>query len=174
MNHHQHRERHGGRRRGPGMNGGGFGPGGGRRRRRGDVRLAVLLLIAERPSNGYQLIQEIGTRSDGRWKPSSGAIYPALAQLEDEGLIQLTESEAGKIYQITDAGRTEAETAGEQPAPWETNSQDGERPHLMAGLKQLHGAVTAVAQSGDEDLVAKAAEELDQTRRRLFKLLADG
>jgi hypothetical protein len=47
---------------------------------RGDVRAAALLLLAERPLNGYQLMQEIEKRSEGLWKPSPGSVYPALAQ----------------------------------------------------------------------------------------------
>ena len=63
--------------------------GGGRgRKRRGDVRTALLLLLAEEPRNGYQLMQTIEERSDGRWRPSPGSVYPTLAQLEDEGLIR--------------------------------------------------------------------------------------
>ena len=34
------------------------------------VRLALLLLLAEEPRNGYQLMQEIEERSGGRWRPS--------------------------------------------------------------------------------------------------------
>src|SRR4051812_6238250 len=76
----------------------GWGPGphrgghrGGRRARRGDVRAAMLLLIEGGPQNGYQLIQEIERRTDGVWKPSPGSVYPALQQLEDEGLVRAVE-----------------------------------------------------------------------------------
>ena len=101
-NHHPEwggaRERHEGPHRHhpfePGMPGArGRGPGGPRGRRgggrgrvpRGEVRAAVLLLLAEEPMNGYQLMQTIADRSGGRWTPSPGAIYPTLNQLEDEG-----------------------------------------------------------------------------------------
>ncbi len=46
--------------------------GGGPKVRRGDVRAAVLALLAEEPRNGYQIIQEIAERSDGIWRPSGG------------------------------------------------------------------------------------------------------
>src|SRR4051794_39858108 len=87
---------------GPGGPGGGFRggpfmgplfggmPGGFGRRtkaRRGDVRMAALLLLAEEPRNGYQIMQELEERSEGMWRPSPGSVYPALQQLEDEGLI---------------------------------------------------------------------------------------
>src|SRR6188472_461387 len=76
-----------------GMRGGPFGPprfgGRGPRVRRGDVRAAILDLLAEgQPWNGYQIIQEIGARTQGVWRPSAGSVYPALQQLEDEALIK--------------------------------------------------------------------------------------
>ncbi|MET0787770.1 MAG: PadR family transcriptional regulator, partial [Cellulomonas sp.] len=75
---------------GPGFGGGPGGRGPGRRAGRGDIRAAILLLLAEEPMHGYQLIQQIGERSGGTWRPSPGAIYPALNLLEDEGLIAIT------------------------------------------------------------------------------------
>ena len=97
--------------------GGGGGPWGGGprgrgrgRARRGDVRLALLRLLAEEPRNGYQLMQTIEERSDGRWRPSPGSVYPTLAQLEDEGLVRSSESEGARHFEITDAGREYLET----------------------------------------------------------------
>ena len=75
---------------GPGGRGGRRG--GGRRRRRGDVRLGILFLLAEEPRNGYGLIRELAERSGGSWRPSSGSVYPALSQLEDEGLVEDSDS----------------------------------------------------------------------------------
>ena len=80
---------------GPGGFGPGFGPGqrGGRRGghsrrgRRGDVRAAILVLLAERPMHGYEIIQEVAERSQDLWKPSPGSVYPTLQLLVDEGLI---------------------------------------------------------------------------------------
>ncbi len=71
---------------GPGGFGQPFGPG--RRAARGDVRAAILVLLAEKPSHGYQIIQELERRSDGAWRASPGSVYPTLQQLEDEGLVR--------------------------------------------------------------------------------------
>ena len=87
-----------------GMPGGPFGGGRGRRRR-GDVRTALLLLLAEEPRNGYQLMQAIEELSGGRWRPSPGAVYPSLAQLEDEGLIRGVDRDGTKLFEVTDAGQ---------------------------------------------------------------------
>src|SRR5690606_3331929 len=58
---------------------------------RGDVRAAVLALLAEEPMHGYQIIREIEERSNGSWKPSAGSVYPTLQLLADEGLISAEE-----------------------------------------------------------------------------------
>src|SRR5690242_19528879 len=84
---------------------GGGGHGRGRRARRGDVRAALLVLLHEQPRNGYQLIQEIEQRSEGAWRPSPGSVYPALQQLEDEGLVRTEETEGRRTYALTDEGR---------------------------------------------------------------------
>ena len=81
--------------------GGPFGGGRGRgRKRRGDVRAALLLLLAEEARNGYQLMQTIEERSGGRWRPSPGSVYPALAQLEDEGLVRAVERDGTKLFEL--------------------------------------------------------------------------
>ena len=75
---------------GGGWGGGRRGRGGGRgwgRARRGDIRSAILALLAERPMHGYEIIGELSERTDGLWRPSPGSIYPTLQLLEDEGLV---------------------------------------------------------------------------------------
>ena len=86
----------------------------GGRARRGDVRAAMLLLLEEQPQNGYQLIQEIERRTEGVWKPSPGSVYPALQQLEDEGLVQATELEGKRAYELTAEGREYVESNREE------------------------------------------------------------
>ncbi|MGJ6979577.1 PadR family transcriptional regulator [Aestuariimicrobium soli] len=158
----------------------GFGPGGhrgrGGRARRGDVRLAALLLIAEGPRNGYQIIQELGERSEGAWKPSPGAIYPALSQLTDEGLIRETEVEGRKVFEITEAGRAEAEQSADRQAPWEQASEGIEGSpagQLFRAFGSLAQAAKAVAQTGDEALVQQATDLVTDARKKLYSLLAE-
>src|SRR5215204_3656251 len=102
---------------------------GGTRMGRGDVRTAVLALLAEKPMHGYQIIREIEERSSGSWKPSPGSVYPTLQLLTDEGLISAEESDGRKTYSLTEAGRADAEGAG--PAPWE-GSSTGDKPSVGA------------------------------------------
>ena len=153
------------------------GPGGRRgRRSRGYVRAAILLLLDEEPRNGYGLMQEVEARSDGAWRPSPGSVYPALSQLEDEGLIAPSEAGEGKAFALTDAGRAYvAENRERLGSPWEaaTRGMPEGLTDLRSGIAAVAGAAMAVAQSGDEKLIAAALELLDDTRKKLYRLLAE-
>jgi DNA-binding PadR family transcriptional regulator len=159
--------------------GGPYGPpfGGGRgRRRRGDVRMAVLLLLAEEPRNGYQLMQTIEERSDGRWRPSPGSVYPTLSQLEDEGLIRATERDGTKLFEITDEGRKYLEEHRAGAAPWERGADDPDAPafsEIASLVIQIGKAAWQVAQVGDEHQVEQARKTLSETRRALYRILAE-
>src|SRR4051794_23500999 len=97
----------------------GFGPPHRRRMRRGDTRAAALVLLAEQPYNGYALMQEIENRSQGVWRPSPGSMYPALAQLEDEGLVTAEPVDGSKQFTLTDAGKAYVEENREKLGePW--------------------------------------------------------
>ncbi len=162
--------------------GGGFGPGRGprgrgRKARRGDIRTAALLLLAEEPRNGYQIMQVIEERSGGAWSPSPGSVYPALAQLEDEGLIRTEESDGRKLFAITDAGReVVAQRGSEQPAPWEQMSEGFSAGARELGklMREVAFAFSQVMRTGSEAQIARAAEVLAATRRDLYRILADG
>jgi DNA-binding PadR family transcriptional regulator len=160
---------------GPGpMFGGPFGGGRGRKRR-GDARIALLLLLAEEPRNGYQLMQTIEERSGGHWRPSPGSVYPALAQLEDEGLIRPTERDGAKLFEITDAGREYLEQRAEGAPPWEVDDDPSFQSvsDIRSLMKQVHIAAMMVAQAGDEQQLDRAAELLGETRRGLYRILAE-
>ncbi|HEX4109596.1 MAG TPA: PadR family transcriptional regulator [Solirubrobacteraceae bacterium] len=157
-----------------GRGGGPRGPRGGRRRR-GDARLAALLLLAEEPRNGYAIMQEIEERSGGAWRASPGSVYPALSQLEDEGLIRAEEQDGRRVFVITDAGRQVlAERPADAPAPWDTASDEfGPGAHQLRGqLRPIAVAIMQVAQAGDADQVARAQEVLADTKRALYLILA--
>ncbi len=192
----QGRSRGGGRRGGHGRRGGGgpwggfpgfpgpFGPFGGpppwagrrSKAQRGDVRAAVLALLAEEPRNGYQIIQEIEARSEGEWRPSPGAVYPALQQLSDEGLIEGDEQDGRKTFRLTDAGRAYVEEHAEEVhAPWEamtTDVRDDVR-ELFTTSARTGAAVVQIVQTGSESQVAEAKEILTEARRKLYHVLAE-
>jgi DNA-binding PadR family transcriptional regulator len=144
------------------------------RMQKGDVRAAVLSLLAEQPMHGYQIIREISERSGGSWKPSAGSVYPTLQLLADEALITAEESNGRKTYSLTEAGRVEAEGATETPAPWETSSgRDGGRLTALpkAGV-ELAQAAAQVGRSGSPEQVQQAVDVLDEARRKLYAILA--
>ena len=165
-----------------GMRGGPFGPprfgGRGPRVRRGDVRAAILDLLGEgQPWNGYQIIQEIGARTQGVWRPSAGSVYPALQQLEDEALIRAEAAgeDRRRMYTLTDEGRAYVEEhADELRASWDavTGSVDDAEVQLRSTVRQVIVAVTQVAQAGSAAQVAQAGKILADTRRALYRILA--
>ena len=168
---------------GPGWGPPGFGPWFGEtksmrgpRVRRGDVRAAALALLAEEPRNGYQIIQEIGERSGGVWRPSPGSVYPALQQLEDEGLVQAETPEGGRRrYALTAEGRTYvAAHPDETRAPWEVvaGSVGDDAIELRALFGQVAMAAIQVVRVGSEAQVAQAHRILTDARRSLYRLLA--
>jgi DNA-binding PadR family transcriptional regulator len=177
---HRGRGRHHDRGYGRGFPFGAFPPGGGpfgRKARRGDIRTAALLLLAEEPRNGYQIMQEVEQRSEGVWRPSPGSVYPALAQLEDEGLIRSEEIDGRKLFQLTDAGRAHVQKRDEDaPAPWEQMSGDvSDQAHELGRLiREVASAFTQVVKTGSEAQMGEARKVLTTTRKDLYRILADG
>ncbi len=177
---HEHR-----RGRGPGPDRGGwqwraFGPGAGRGMasafgrgpvaRRGDVRTAILALLAESPMHGYQVMQELRDRSGGAWAPSAGSIYPTLQQLEDEGLVRVEERDGRRVFTLTEPGRVEA-TAAKPGAHWDVN-RGREGADLRGLIAQVAQASVQVFQVGSPAAIAEAERILTATRRSLYQLLA--
>jgi len=157
----------------------------GRRKQRkgfrlGDVRAAVLVLLAEQSMHGYQIIQEIAERSGGVWQPSPGSIYPVLQQLEDEGLVLIEQTEGRKVANLTEAGRAYVEeNQAEFEEVWKVLSNNNvdesmqEMRNLFVSLKQIGIAAKQVAKVGTPSQVAEATKVLADTRRRLYLILAE-
>jgi DNA-binding PadR family transcriptional regulator len=152
----------------------------GPRARRGDVRAAILSLLAEQPRNGYQIMRELAERSHGAWRPSPGSVYPQLQQLEDEGLVREEASgvaPGGRVFALTDAGRTYVEKhRDELAAAWEnTPSGDGDGAvfAVMTQLRHIASAAMQLVQSGNAAQIAEAQKILATARRALYNLLAD-
>ena len=181
----------GGGRRGPGHWGGGLGgpwggwfpgppgppgPPRGPKASRGDVRAAILALLREGPLNGYQIMSEIEERSGGAWRPSPGAVYPALSQLADEGLIAAAESGGRRAYSLTDVGREYVEQNPDMArGAWESMAQQEawQVPGLFAEAARLGGGIVQIAHAGTPEQVRAAERLLERTRRDLYRILAD-
>ncbi|MHC2186945.1 DNA-binding PadR family transcriptional regulator [Rathayibacter agropyri] len=137
---------------------------------RGDVRAAVLALLAEQPMHGYQIIHEIEQRSGGDWKPSPGSVYPTLQLLADEGLIAADEQNGRKTYSLTDAGRAQVADSGTS-TPWNDSDHVDFGALPKAGI-ELAQAAAQVGRSGSPEQIRKAVAELEDVRRRLYAILA--
>ncbi len=143
---------------------------------RGDVRAAILALLREGPRNGYQIMSEIEERSGGAWRPSPGAVYPALSQLADEGLIVGEESGGRRTFSLTDAGREYVEGNPDAArGAWESTAQQEawQVPGLFSEAARLGGGIVQVARAGTPEQVRAAERLLEQTRRKLYQILAD-
>jgi DNA-binding PadR family transcriptional regulator len=147
---------------------------GGPRARRGDVRAAILALLADRPMHGYEMITELDQRTEGAWRPSAGSIYPTLQLLEDEGLIRGEDSDGKRRFSLTDAGKAETESRTGD-APWEevTAGAAPETLRLGRAAMQLREAVAQVFHAGDEEQRKQVRELLDETRRKVYAILAE-
>lgn len=152
LRHEQHREfPH------PGF-GGGRGRGG--RARRGDLRKVILILLADKPMHGYEIITTIAERTEQRWEPSAGAIYPQLSQLEDEGLIRTEPVDGKKVAHLTDEGRVAAEEfTAEREQLWQAYSQPWE------GGPGEHGHRGPQGRPGPSPIIEEA--------RRFFGIASD-
>ena len=139
---------------------------------RGDVRAAILAILAERPMHGYQIMAEIEERSGGTWKPSPGSVYPTLQLLADEGLISAEESSGRKTYSLTEEGRLVAEAATES-APWAGSKSGSSRAGALpkAGI-DLAQVIAQVGRTGTSAQVNEAVIALNETRRKLYSILA--
>jgi DNA-binding PadR family transcriptional regulator len=179
--HHHHDEPGFGRGgRGRGGRGGWGGPGfrgerGGRRAGRGDVRAAVITLLAEEPMHGYQIIQELAERSGGAWRPSPGSIYPALQLLQDEGLVTAEEKDGKRVFTLTEAGRADAASRADGPTPWEAaaRGEGSDFAALRQLAHQLIAAVGQVAEAGTPAQIEAAKALITATRRDLYRILAE-
>lgn len=167
---------------GPGF--GGFGPdfgpfaGGPRgrsRARRGDVRLVILSLLGEQESNGYGLIRAISEKTEGRWRPSPGSVYPTLQQLVDEGLVTGAGSGRGDVYSLTDEGRAfladnaEAVDAALSGLP----GRDGDDDEFWTAFMKLAKATKQFYTEATPEQRSAIAVKLDALRKEMYGTLAE-
>jgi DNA-binding PadR family transcriptional regulator len=152
------------------------GPARGPKASRGDVRAAILALLKEGPRNGYQIMSEIEERSAGAWRPSPGAVYPALSQLADEGLVVDEKADGRRAFRLTDAGRRYVEEHPEMArGAWESTAQQEawQVPGLFAEAARLGAGIVQIAHAGTPDQLRAAERLLERTRRELYRILAD-
>jgi DNA-binding PadR family transcriptional regulator len=143
--------------------------------RRGQIRTALLAVLAEGPGHGYDVMQQLEDKTGGAWRPSPGSVYPTLQLLEDEGLVRSTERDGKRVFEITEAGRAEAASRIEQDggAPWETTGR-GSRPGREArdAFGQLFRAYKQIAEVGSPEQVERGLKVITDARKELYQILA--
>jgi DNA-binding PadR family transcriptional regulator len=158
----------------------------GRRGRRGrmfapgELRLALLALIAQNPSHGYELIKAIEEKTGGDYAPSPGAVYPTLQLLEDEGAIEEAEAEgAKKPFAATAQGLKELEDRKQEvEALMRRLGRHGERTttvrshDLFRAMGNLGTVLKNRARSGklDERTINEIVDMIDEMARRIERL----
>jgi DNA-binding PadR family transcriptional regulator len=156
-----------------------FDPGGprrGGRARRGDVRAAILALLGESPMHGYQIIQELETRSNGLWHASPGSVYPTLQLFEDEGLVSGSEVDGKRVFQLTDTGRERLAKVGPEAVnPWDAVARETPEDlgRLYENIHQLTHATHQVGHVGTPDQAERAVKVLAEARREIYAILAE-
>lgn len=157
--------------------GGGRGHGGGRHRaRRGAIVTATLLLLDEQPMHGYEIITELESRSDGRWRPSPGTMYPALSRMAEHGLIDAEETDGKKRFSLTADGAARLAEyrdakGADDPDPW-NDTGHGERGDLRGAVAELVGQARQIGRFGTPDQVEQAKEVFADAKRKLYAILA--
>ena len=161
---HGHRDREGhGRRGGPGRG----------RAQRGDVRTAILQVLADEPLHGYQIMQTMRDRTAGAWRPSPGAVYPTIAQLEDEGLVTTREDGGRRLVTLTPEGTAYLEERSARLGdPFADFAEGTSGPDLRDPLHELQAAVRQIAVGGNPTQLEAAARVLAQAKRSLYLILA--
>jgi DNA-binding PadR family transcriptional regulator len=155
------------------------------RARRGDVRVAILAVLADGPLNGYQVIQEIADRTGGAWRPSPGSVYPTISQLEDEGLVEGDDDRGRRTVRLSDSGRTYLDEHQDEVAGvWAPFAEGATRdPYdndagvdfasLKPELGRVMNAVWQIITTGTDDQRRAAVGVLVEARRALYQILAD-
>jgi DNA-binding PadR family transcriptional regulator len=121
--------------------------------------------------HGYQLMQAVAERTGGAWKLSPGAVYPTIAQLEDEGLVRVSAEGGRKLVTLTDAGREHLTSLGHVD-PFAAFAADGNRPDLRSLMGELMGAAHQLGRVADPAQLTAAAQVLTDARRALYLILA--
>jgi DNA-binding PadR family transcriptional regulator len=174
---HNMYDTHHGRHRGEHSRGGHGGGHGRHRARRGALLGAVLTLLNERPMHGYELITELEDRSEGQWRPSPGAMYPALKKMVMHELVTAEEVDGKRQFSLTDAGRErlaeiQAKRDDDDGEPWEQTGTGG-RGELRGSIAELIGQARQIGRFGTTDQIDQARGVFDDAKRKLYAILAE-
>jgi DNA-binding PadR family transcriptional regulator len=144
--------------------------------RRGDIRTALLSALTDGPAHGYEIIGRLEEKSGGTWRPSPGSVYPTLQLFEDEGLVRSEQRDGKRVYELTDAGRTEAAERAERfgNTPWDNDAEfANEFQGLIKAASQLFAAAKQIARAGDPSQMERATIAFRTTSKALYQILSE-
>ena len=140
------------------------------RARRGDIKFLILEVLAEAPRHGYDIILALEQKSNGRYRPSPGSVYPTLTLLEEGGFITGEAADGKRVFTITDAGRA---MLASRPVDAATASENDEGVDLRGAAVKLAAAVMQAARTSDAGGQERIRAILDGARREIYKILAE-
>ena len=124
----------------------------------GSLRLYLLKLLDEQPRHGYDLMQQLEQRLEGLYTPSAGTIYPRLARLHQDGLVEPASGEGGrKTFRLTDAGRAELADRRAELADIEAR--------VVGSARSLAREIRADVRASTRDLRTELTNAVREVRR---------
>ena len=146
----------------------------GGRMRRGDIRTAVLAVLAEEPGHGYDVIQRLEEKTDGAWRPSPGSVYPTLQLLEDEDWCAPPARRQARVRDHRFGSRKRPGGSGSRRYPWDLAGRDDDRiGELRDASRQLLIAAKQVGASNDRQRLERTIEILKRARKEIYTMLAE-
>lgn len=138
---------------------------------------SVLTLLDERPMHGYDLITELDTRSEGRWRPSPGTMYPALKRMVAKGFVSAEEVDGKRVFSLTDEGRAvlgdlPSQNDPDAPAPWDQQDTGG-RGDLRGSIAELAGQARQIGRFGTPEQIEQARAILSDAKAQIYRVLAN-
>jgi DNA-binding PadR family transcriptional regulator len=140
--------------------------------RRGEVRSLLLAALLDGPAHGYELMDRLEARAGGRWRPSPGSVYPLLQLFEDAGLIRGWDAGGRRTFELTQAGRSEADE-GRLRALAADASRPPAQLDLRAELQNLHSAARQIAHAGTPEQLTRALGLIRGARQAIYRMLAE-
>ncbi|MHA2378742.1 MAG: helix-turn-helix transcriptional regulator [Candidatus Thorarchaeota archaeon] len=156
---------------------------------KGLLRHYALKLLKEKPMSGAELIREITEKTENRWKPSPGSVYPLMSWLLDSGYTkEIPGQEAGvKRYSLTEEGEKFLEEHEERrkevrggfpfhgmPFPW-FDSFPEEATETVESLRNLRRVSQTLfrrlREDLSEDMLKEVKELIDETTTKLEIIL---
>lgn len=140
--------------------------------KRGELKQAIVIVLdSTGEAHGYAIMGELKERVGGSWKPSPGAIYPALLALVEQGYVQTTDHDGTLMYSLTAEGRREARlfAADARWASLAARAEAGEDRITVGSLLDLFAAdnplrrrLTGVDQRrAIESILQQASDEIE-------------